>query len=161
MDPTKVADLKAFVAACKKDPALLADPSLAFFRDYLASLGAELPQAASASKPAGPKVLILILIHLPFSAPDPPPLLVVDTIRFGWEQVSSMDDIDEEDVDGDDEEYDEPMRDPTPEPDELDEEILESDIELEADGVVEPDHDDTPQKVPPFALLCSSLVPRN
>jgi suppressor of tumorigenicity protein 13 len=74
-----------------------------------------------------------------------------------------MDDIDEEDVDG---EYDEPMRDPTPEPDELDEEILESDIELEADGVVEPDHDDTPQKVPPFALpcsalLCSSLVPRN
>jgi suppressor of tumorigenicity protein 13 len=73
MDPTKVADLKAFVAACKKDPALLADPSLAFFRDYLASLGAELPQAASASKPAGPKVLILILIHPPFSAPDPPP----------------------------------------------------------------------------------------
>ncbi|KAM0825182.1 hypothetical protein ACQ4PT_069753 [Festuca glaucescens] len=118
MDPTKVADLKAFVAACKKDPALLADPSLAFFRDYLASLGAELPQAASASasKPAGPK-------------------------------VSSMDDIDEEDVDGDDEEYDEPMRDPTPEPDELDEEIVESDIELDADGVVEPDHDNTPQKM--------------
>jgi suppressor of tumorigenicity protein 13 len=75
MDPTKVADLKAFVAACKKDPALLADPSLAFFRGYLASLGAELPQAASASKPAGPKVLILILIliHPPFSGPDPPP----------------------------------------------------------------------------------------
>jgi suppressor of tumorigenicity protein 13 len=77
MDPTKVADLKAFVAACKKDPGLLADPSLGFFRDYLAILGAKLPQpasaSASASKPAGPKVLILILIHPPFSAPDPPP----------------------------------------------------------------------------------------
>jgi hypothetical protein len=70
MDPTKVADLKAFVAACNKDPGLLADPSLAFFRDYLASLGAQLPQAASASKPAGPKVPILI--HPPFGAPDLP-----------------------------------------------------------------------------------------
>ncbi|CAM0948382.1 unnamed protein product [Alopecurus aequalis] len=109
MDPSRVAELRAFVDACKKDPALLADPSLAFFRDYLTSLGADLPHAAN----PGPK-------------------------------VTSMDDIDEEDVDGDEDDFD--MRDPTPEPDELDEEIVESDLELEGD-VVEPDHDDTPQKM--------------
>ncbi|VAI52378.1 unnamed protein product [Triticum turgidum subsp. durum] len=39
------------------------------------------------------------------------------------------------------------MRDPTPEPDELDEEIVESDLELDNDGVVHPDHDDAPQKM--------------
>lgn len=51
-----------------------------------------------------------------------------------------MDDIhddDEEDLD---------MRDATPEPDELDEEIVESDLELEGD-IVQSDHDDPPQKV--------------
>ena len=32
MDASKLRD---FVEACKKDPSLLADPSLAFFRDYL------------------------------------------------------------------------------------------------------------------------------
>ena len=41
MDPSKLGELRSFVEACKKDPALLADPALAFFRDYLASLGAK------------------------------------------------------------------------------------------------------------------------
>lgn len=56
-------------------------------------------------------------------------------------QRSSMDDIDDDD---DDEDLD--MRDATPEPDELDEEIAESDLELEGD-IVQSDHDDPPQKV--------------
>jgi suppressor of tumorigenicity protein 13 len=54
-----------------------------------------------------------------------------------------MDDIDDDD-DGDDEDLD--MRGATPEPDELDEEIVESDLELEGD-IVQSDHDDSPQKV--------------
>ncbi|XP_037430998.1 hsc70-interacting protein-like [Triticum dicoccoides] len=55
-----------------------------------------------------------------------------------------MDDIDDDDKE--EEEDDQDMRDPTPEPDELDEEIVESDLELDHDGVVQPDHDDAPQK---------------
>ena len=63
-------------------------------------------------------------------------------------QARSRDDIDDDD--DDDEEDDQDMRDPTPEPDELDEEIVESDLELDNDGVVHPDHDDAPQKVLPL-----------
>ena len=66
-----------------------------------------------------------------------------------------MDDIDDDDDDDVDADEDREMREPTPEPDELDEEIVESDLELDNDGVVQPDHDDAPQKVPP----CSSLPP--
>jgi len=67
-----------------------------------------------------------------------------------------MDDIDDDDDDDDDEDLD--MRDATPEPDELDEEIVESDLELEEDTLPS-DHDDPPQKVEflchqgPFPLL--------
>ncbi|XP_071723920.1 FAM10 family protein At4g22670-like isoform X1 [Rutidosis leptorrhynchoides] len=48
MDPAKVDQLKQFVDTCKSNPAVLADPSLAFFRDYLESLGAQVPPAAAA-----------------------------------------------------------------------------------------------------------------
>ena len=65
-----------------------------------------------------------------------------------------MDDIDDDD-DEEEEEDDQDMRDPTPEPDELDEEIVESDLELDNDGVVHPDHDDVPQKVLPLLTLIS------
>ena len=106
-----VGELRAFVEACKKDPALLVDPSLAFFRDYLTSLGADLHAAAAAK--SGPKV-----------PTHPTPLISVP--------------INEED--GTD------MRDPTVETDELDEDIVESDLELEGD-VVQPDHSDAPQKM--------------
>ena len=67
-----------------------------------------------------------------------------------------MDDIDEDD-DNVSEEDDLDMRDPTPEPDELDEDIVESDLELDGD-VVEPDHDDTPQKVPTYHPIRCALV---
>ena len=64
-------------------------------------------------------------------------------------QARSMDDIDDDDDEDEEEgEDDQDMRDPTPEPDELDEDIVESDLELNHDGVVHPDHDDAPQKVP-------------
>lgn len=55
-----------------------------------------------------------------------------------------MDDIDDEYDDDDDDDLN--MRDATPEPDELDQDIVESDLELEGD-IVESDHQDPPQKV--------------
>lgn len=102
MDASRVGELRRFVEACRKDPALLADSSLAFFRDYLTSLGADLPAAASAAASAA--------------------------------KVSK---IEEDGLE---------MRDPTLEPDELDEDVVESDLELEGD-VVQLDHGDTPQKM--------------
>ena len=76
-----------------------------------------------------------------------------------------MDDIDDEE---EEEEDDQDMRDPTPEPDELDEEIVESDLELDNAGVGPPDRADAPQKVLPLltpisvtlfpSLLCSALL---
>ena len=63
-------------------------------------------------------------------------------------QARSLDDIDDDNEE--EEEDDQDMRDPSPEPDELDEEIVESDLELDNDGVVHPDHDDAPQKVLPL-----------
>lgn len=53
MDPAKLNQLKQFVDMCKSNPSVLADPSLAFFRDYLESLGAEVPP--SANKPGESK----------------------------------------------------------------------------------------------------------
>ena len=72
MDPSRVGELRAFIDACKKDPALLADPSLAFFRDYLTSLGAHIPTNAG-PKPsaAGPKVAPSSPISS-FPCSDPP-----------------------------------------------------------------------------------------
>lgn len=56
MDASRVGELRTFVEACKKDPSLLADPNLAFFRDYLESLGAHLPAAAFTKATPKPKV---------------------------------------------------------------------------------------------------------
>ncbi|CAN6460930.1 unnamed protein product [Victoria cruziana] len=46
MDAAKVKQLKLFVEQCRANPAILSDPSISFFRDYLESLGAKLPDAA-------------------------------------------------------------------------------------------------------------------
>jgi suppressor of tumorigenicity protein 13 len=43
MDASKARELREFVEACKKDPSLLADPNLAFFRDYLERSAASPP----------------------------------------------------------------------------------------------------------------------
>ncbi|CAI0413756.1 unnamed protein product [Linum tenue] len=39
MDAVKLKELKNFVELCKSNPSVLTDPTLAFFRDYLESLG--------------------------------------------------------------------------------------------------------------------------
>ncbi|OVA19536.1 Heat shock chaperonin-binding [Macleaya cordata] len=46
MEAAKLNQLKHFVDQCKSNPSLLSDPSLSFFRDYLESLGANLPASA-------------------------------------------------------------------------------------------------------------------
>ncbi|URE19018.1 Thioredoxin [Musa troglodytarum] len=51
MDAHKVSELKAFVTSCRSDPSILHHPSLAFFRDYLQSLGARLPPQAMSKNP--------------------------------------------------------------------------------------------------------------
>ncbi|RDX77037.1 FAM10 family protein, partial [Mucuna pruriens] len=45
MDASKLNQLKHFVEQCKSNPSILADPSLSFFRDYLESLGAKIPES--------------------------------------------------------------------------------------------------------------------
>ncbi|KAJ1694898.1 hypothetical protein LUZ63_011596 [Rhynchospora breviuscula] len=109
MEAAKLKELKLFIEQCKKNPSILSDPSLAFFRDYLESLGAKLPSAA-------------------YKHSEQPRSPVMD----------EMDDIDE-DADDDDLKYTEP------EHDELDDDIVESDIELEGE-TVEPDNE-PPQKM--------------
>ncbi|KAK9925727.1 hypothetical protein M0R45_022995 [Rubus argutus] len=44
MDAAKVAELKEFVSKIKSNPSILHNPSLAFFKSYLQSLGAQIPQ---------------------------------------------------------------------------------------------------------------------
>ncbi|XP_078448056.1 HSP70-interacting protein 1 [Wolffia australiana] len=50
MDSAKVIELKNFVEQCKENPSVLSDPSIAFFRDYLESLGCKLPASAYETK---------------------------------------------------------------------------------------------------------------
>ncbi|XP_058108215.1 TPR repeat-containing thioredoxin TDX-like isoform X2 [Magnolia sinica] len=44
MDASKITELKLFVDQCKSNPSILNDPSLSFFKNYLLSLGARIPQ---------------------------------------------------------------------------------------------------------------------
>lgn len=46
MEASKVNQLKLFIQQCDSNPALLQDPALKFFRDYLEKLGAKLPASA-------------------------------------------------------------------------------------------------------------------
>ncbi|MBN3285239.1 F10A1 protein, partial [Polyodon spathula] len=43
MDPQKVAELQVFVQLCRKNPAVLQQPELKFFRDWIESLGGRVP----------------------------------------------------------------------------------------------------------------------
>ncbi|WOL08100.1 FAM10 family protein [Canna indica] len=113
MEAAKVKELQLFVEQCKKNPAILADPSIAFFRDYLESLGANLPPAAYSSGAS----------HGSRDTKGP----VVDEID---------EDLDEDTVDA---------KDAPPVDHESDDEIIESDVDLEGE-VVEADND-PPQKM--------------
>lgn len=47
MDSARVAELQQLIGLCKSNPALLHDPSLAFFKDYLQGLGGRVPEKPS------------------------------------------------------------------------------------------------------------------
>lgn len=81
MDIEKLEDLKHFVELCKENPSILLNPSLTFFKNFLESLGAQVPSSVTSE-------------------------------QGGEEHV-----------------------------DELNEDIIESDVELDNTDVVEPDND--------------------
>ncbi|MGH0176743.1 UNVERIFIED_CONTAM: hypothetical protein FKN15_001745 [Acipenser sinensis] len=43
MDPQKISELRVFVQLCKKNPAVLQQPEMKFFRDWIESLGGRVP----------------------------------------------------------------------------------------------------------------------
>ncbi|CAI5531649.1 unnamed protein product [Closterium sp. Naga37s-1] len=111
MDAQKIAELKAFVQLCQKTPAVLADPKLEFFRDYLESLNAEVPGEAYGLKTgAAPKA------------------------EEKAEEPSTM------------ESEASKVEEPEEEEEEEEAEIVESDVEIDEEGVVEGD-DDPPQQM--------------
>ncbi|KAK8725149.1 hypothetical protein OTU49_010722 [Cherax quadricarinatus] len=88
--------LQGFIDACRENPGILQLPQLSFFKEYLHSLGANIPSAGSSFKTSPP----------PFNEP--------------------------------------PMQDSTPEPT-VQEEDEESDVELNNEGVIEPEIEDPPE----------------
>ncbi|KAK9925728.1 hypothetical protein M0R45_022995 [Rubus argutus] len=106
MDAAKVAELKEFVSKIKSNPSILHNPSLAFFKSYLQSLGAQIPQ--------DPKMASGVL---------------------GLDIVQDNSDTKED--------FDVKRSDPVSDDDD---DIVESDIELDDADVLEPDND-PPQKM--------------
>lgn len=49
MDADKIEELKGFVEHCKQNPSVLHTPSLAFFKNFLQSLGAQIPPPSGKS----------------------------------------------------------------------------------------------------------------
>merc|ERR1712151_562353 len=119
MDSTKVNQLKVFIQQCESNPAILRDPSLKFFRDYLEKHGAKLPASAygkgeSAKKPDVKDSVV------DESDDDMPEL----EEQFGTSGTAPK----------------------VPEESDSDDEIVESEVELDNEGVIEPDND-PPQKM--------------
>lgn len=50
MDTEKLQDLKRFVELCKTNPSILQNPSLSFFKNFLESLGAQLPPSVKSEQ---------------------------------------------------------------------------------------------------------------
>jgi suppressor of tumorigenicity protein 13 len=119
MDASKVNQLKLFIKQCESNPAVLQDPSLKFFRDYLEKLGAKVPASAygkgeSAKKPDAKESFV------DESDDDMPEL----EEQFGTSSTAPK----------------------VPEETASDDEIVESEVELDNEGVIEPDND-PPQKM--------------
>ena len=50
MDPRKVSELRAFVKMCKQDPSVLHTEEMRFLREWMESMGGEIPPAAHKTK---------------------------------------------------------------------------------------------------------------
>ncbi|KAL2652422.1 hypothetical protein R1flu_020550 [Riccia fluitans] len=118
MDQAKLAELKSFVQQCETNPAVLQNPQLRFFRNYLEKLRAKVPPAA-------------------YSNDEQPK-------STEWEKEAEED----SDLEIPDEEFSSPQQhDTRPKvwEEELPE-IVESDIELDTEEVIPPDNE-PPQKM--------------
>uniref|UniRef100_A0A0D6R4Z4 STI1 domain-containing protein n=1 Tax=Araucaria cunninghamii TaxID=56994 RepID=A0A0D6R4Z4_ARACU len=113
MDAAKIQQLKLFIQQCQSSPATLRDPSLRFFRDYLESLGAKLPSSAYGKGESAKKPDVESFVEE--SDDDMPEL----EEQSGASKASPK----------------------MPDDNASDEEIVESDVELDEDVVVEPDND--------------------
>ncbi|PIN27042.1 Hsp70-interacting protein [Handroanthus impetiginosus] len=102
MDAKRAQELKGFIEHCKQNPSVLHTPSLAFFKNFLQSLGAQIPPPGKSQGKDGEDVQD----EKPFESSKP---------------NASRDDT-------------------------LDEDIVESDVELDNSDVVEPDND-PPEKM--------------
>ncbi|KAF3955588.1 hypothetical protein ACB098_04G066700 [Castanea mollissima] len=101
MESAEISELKQFVSECKSNPSLIHNPSLAFFKSYLQSLGARIP-------------------------PEP------KTEKGGHKMSGTGEHFD--------------AKNPHTATEDDDDELVESDIELDVTDVVEPDND-PPQKM--------------
>ncbi|KAF8380461.1 hypothetical protein HHK36_027947 [Tetracentron sinense] len=116
MDAATLNQLKLFIEQCKANPSLLTDPSLFFFTDYIQSLGAKLPPSS----------------YNPGESP-----------RTRNSKSQTVDVIDEDMLDFDEEPHSQGAANPLDEGNQSD--LIESDIEIEGD-IIEPDND-PPQKM--------------
>jgi len=71
MDPSKVSELKGFVTLLKQKPELLHAPPLAFFKDYLLSMGATVPSASTGAAQADSPKTEAKTADFPPRAPEP------------------------------------------------------------------------------------------
>ncbi|KAL3512155.1 hypothetical protein ACH5RR_024872 [Cinchona calisaya] len=101
MDAENLQELKFFIQQCKSNPSILHNPSLAFFKNYLQSLGASISPSTKSGKNG-------------------------EDISDSGEHSDS--------------------KKPSSNDDDLDDDIVESDIELDNTDVVQPDND-PPQKM--------------
>ena len=115
MDPRKVQDLRIFVETIRANPAVLQMPELAFFRDYLHSLGATLPKP----KPAA-------AAHGCHGCHDPSCEPKAADCKPTTAPTSK---VDVEEVDDDDEEVEEPAKTPAADADDG----VESDVNIPGD----------------------------
>ncbi|GAB2292631.1 hypothetical protein Dimus_026868 [Dionaea muscipula] len=61
MEESELGELKQFIDRCKSNPSILHNPSLAFFKSYLQSLGARIPPLPNSVRPFS---LVIILTPL-------------------------------------------------------------------------------------------------
>ncbi|CAI9113704.1 OLC1v1014357C2 [Oldenlandia corymbosa var. corymbosa] len=99
MDAEKLQQLKLFIQLCKANPSVLHDPSFAFFKNYLQSLGVHIPPPANSS--------------------------MKDEQGHKGADISDTND----------------SKKSSSSDDNLDEDIVESDVELDNSNIVQPDND--------------------
>ncbi|XP_068471455.1 TPR repeat-containing thioredoxin TDX isoform X1 [Phaseolus vulgaris] len=118
MEEEKLREVKLFIETCKSNPSLLHNPSLSFFKAYLLSLGARIPPQPKTVRFVSPFLLTPILfLNLCF-------LLLTHLMQEPGD-------------------FDEKKPEP---PSSAQDDLVESDVELDNADVVEPDND-PPQKM--------------